>query len=324
MSRDRNISNKTGTGYQQEKSGLLKTPLAMLNDPEGEHVPEFLPSIVDAHVHLFPDHLFASIWQWFDHFGWPIRYKMTSHKAINFLLSRGIDHIVALHYAHKPGIARELNAYMADLCRSNSRITGLATVLPGEENAADILKEAFQLGLAGVKLHSHVQCVDLGSEAMHQIYKACTKYNKPLIIHAGREPKSPGYNCDPHVLCSAEKFEQVIRSYPHLRICVPHMGIDEFEAYERMLEHYDNLWLDTTMTLAEYLPTDYFPDLSQMRADRIIFGTDFPNIPYAWDRELKRLCQLNLPEDTLALILGENAKHLFSINIGDDYEKAYG
>jgi len=145
-----------------------------------------------------------------------------------------------------------------------------------------------------------------------------------LIIHAGREPKSPGYNCDPHVLCSAEKFEQVIQSYPHLRICVPHMGIDEFEAYERMLEHYDNLWLDTTMTLAEYLPTDYFPDLSQMRADRIIFGTDFPNIPYAWDRELKRLCQLNLPEDTLALILGENAKHLFSINIGDDYEKAYG
>ena len=91
-----------------------------------------------------------------------------------------------------------------------------------------------------------------------------------------------------------------------------------------MLEHYDNLWLDTTMTLAEYLPIDYFPDLSKMRADRIIFGTDFPNIPYAWDRELKRLCQLKLPEDRLALILGENAKHLFSINIGGDYEKIYG
>ena len=63
-----------------------------------------------------------------------------------------------------------------------------------------------------------------------------------------------------------------------------------------MLLKYDNLWLDTTMTLADYLPMDYFPELSEMRADRIIFGTDFPNLPYAWDREIKRLVGLNFPE----------------------------
>jgi predicted TIM-barrel fold metal-dependent hydrolase len=94
---------------------------------------------------------------------------------------------------------------------------------------------------------------------------------------------------------------------------VPHLGADEFEAYQQMLQHYDNLWLDTTMTLADYLPLNYFPDLSRMRPDRIIFGTDFPSLPYAWDRELKRLCQLGLSDDFLALILGENAKALYAI-----------
>ena len=294
--------------------GMLGGPMPSINDKEGDYVPGLLPPVVDAHVHLFPDELFASIWQWFDQFGWPIRYKFTASDVIEFLISHGIDHIVALHYAHKPGIARELNAFMANVCHSNPRVTGLATVLPGEKNAADILKEGFDLGLGGVKLHSHVQCFDVISSDMHVIYETCLAYNKPLLMHVGREPKSPAYRCDPHVLCGADKVEEVLKTYPQLKVCVPHMGIDETDAYRVMIDNHDNLWLDTTMTLAEYLSPEYFPNLHEMRADRIIFGTDFPHLPYAWDRELKRLCGLDLPQDTLALILGQNAKALFSIN----------
>ena len=99
------------------------------------------------------------------------------------------------------------------------------------------------------------------------------------------------------------------------KICVPHLGADEFDDYRKMLEKYDNLWLDTTMMLADYLPMNYFPQLADMRSDRIIFGTDFPNLPYAWDREVKRLLQLNLSDDTLARILGQNALEFYNIDI---------
>ena len=313
MSSNNNTHEKKNQITHSKSPRMLGDPRISINDKEGDHVPEFLPPVVDAHVHLFPDDIFASIWKWFDQFGWPIRYKLTSPAAIEFLLSRGIDHIVALHYAHKPGIAREMNAFMANLCRSHSRVTGLATVLPGEKNAADILKEAFELGLCGVKLHCHVQCFDVTGKDMRVVYETCAACNKPLLMHAGREPKSPAYACDPHLLCGADKVEQVLIDYPELKLCIPHMGADEFEAYQRMLNAYDNLWLDTTMTLSEYLFSDYFPNLHDMRVDRIIFGTDFPNLPYAWDRELKRLCELDLPQNLLALILGRNAKNLFSI-----------
>jgi len=100
----------------------------------------------------------------------------------------------------------------------------------------------------------------------------------------------------------------------NLKLCVPHLGADEFDDYRQLMENYDNLWLDTTMTLANYLPMDYFPELSKMRVDRIIFGTDFPNLPYAWDREIKCLAGLNLPGNTLARILGKNASEFYSIN----------
>ena len=53
-------------------SALLQTPLPALNDSEGAHVPESLPDVIDAHMHLFPDNLFESIWQWFEKYGWPM------------------------------------------------------------------------------------------------------------------------------------------------------------------------------------------------------------------------------------------------------------
>jgi hypothetical protein len=295
---------------------MLQTPLPALDDREGDHVPESLPEVIDAHVHLFPDNLFASIWQWFDKFGWPIRYRLSSTEIIEFLLSHGVRHIVGLHYAHKPGVARELNAYMAQLRRSHQQLTAMATVYPGENNARQILTEAFNMGLSGVKLHCHVQCFDMLSSAMHAIYEACTENKKPLIMHVGREPKSPAYPCDPYELCSAAKLEQVIRAYPDLRVCVPHLGADEFESYRRLLENYDNLWLDTTMTLADYLPLDASPDLAQMRADRLIFGSDFPNLPYAWDREIQRIRRLKLSRERLSKLLGQNAVEFYSINAG--------
>jgi predicted TIM-barrel fold metal-dependent hydrolase len=317
------VSSNKNDFRLKSQSGLLKAPLPLLNDPEGEYLPASLPLTVDAHVHLFPDHLFSAVWQWFERFGWPIRYRLTSPQIINFLLSRGVDHIVALHYAHKPGVARDLNTYMAELSQSHPAVSAMATVFPGESHAVDILEDAFQSGLSGVKLHCHVQCFDMNSKQMNEIYEVCTVHQKPLIMHVGREPKSPAYPCDPYVLCSADKLEKVLRDYSDLNICVPHLGADEFDAYRRMLLKYDNLWLDTTMTLADYLPMDYFPDLTEMRADRIIFGTDFPNLPYAWDREIRRLIELKLPDTVLERILGANALEFYGVNMKAEthYEK---
>jgi predicted TIM-barrel fold metal-dependent hydrolase len=294
-------------------SAMLQTPLAALDDREENHVPKTLPAVIDAHVHLFPDNLFASIWQWFEKFGWPIRYRLKSTEAIEFLLSRGVRRIVGLNYAHRPGVARELNAYMIKLCRDFPQLTGLATVFPGETKARQILTEAFDNGLSGVKLHCHVQCFDMLDPAMHEIYRLCQEYDKPLIMHVGREPKSPAYPCDPYELCSAERLERVIKEHIDLRVCVPHLGADEFDSYRRLLERYDNLWLDTTMTLADYLPFHDIPDLAQMRADRLIFGSDFPNLPYAWDRELQRIGRSKLSPERLSRLLSQNAVEFYAI-----------
>lgn len=289
-------------------------PLPAMDDAEGERVEPTLPFVVDAHVHLFPDGLFEAIWRWFDVHGWPIRYKLKTPDVIAFALARGVGHIVALHYAHKPGIARGMNAFMADVVRSNPRVTGMATVMPGEPGARQILEEAFALGLSGVKLHCHVQCFAPDAPELAEIYETCILHDMPLVMHAGREPKSAGYKCDPHLLCHVDRTEAVLRSYPKLRLAVPHLGADELGGYARLLETYDNLWLDTTMALA-----DFFADSSEAfamigaRPERIMYGTDFPNIPYAWDRELVRIGARRLSDASLASVLGDTARGFYRL-----------
>ena len=299
-----------GSGWLAEGARL---PLPALEDEEGPRLPEGLPPVVDAHVHLFPDRVFEAVWRWFEQHGWPIRYKLHTPGVVSFLLSRGVSRVVALHYAHKPGMARFLNGYMAEVVRAEPRVLGVATVFPGEEGARDILSEAFAAGLHGVKLHCHVQCFAPDAPQLHEVYAACAQAGRPLVMHAGREPASPHYKCDVHALCSAARVERVLQEHPHLKLCIPHLGADEFDAYARLLERHDNLWLDTTMALADYFPMAVPRRLLEVRPERILYGTDFPNIPYAWDREVRKLLALHLPEEAEAGILGQNALRLFSM-----------
>jgi len=44
-----------------------------------------------------------------------------------------------------------------------------------------------------------------------------------------------------------------------------------------------------------------------------MYGTDFPNIPYAWDREIKRILKKGLSEGFVECLLGKNAMEFFSI-----------
>lgn len=294
--------------------GALAAPLPALDDGEGPRVPLDLPPVVDAHVHVFPDALMEAVRRWFDAHGWPVRYRLTSPELIAFLLERGVERLVLLHYAHRPGMARELNRYVAGLAAGEPRVTGLATVFPGEEGAGAVLEEAFGLGLAGVKLHQHVQCFDADGPELREVCEVCQAAGKPLVAHLGREPKSPAYRCDPHALCAAEKVGRLLRDFPRLRLCVPHLGADEFEEYAALCRRHDNLWLDTTMMLSGYLPGLRPPPLDRFPEDRILFGTDFCNLPYAWDRELRRVQALGLPTQRLERLLSRNAEGFFGLS----------
>ncbi|MBI2892525.1 MAG: amidohydrolase [Deltaproteobacteria bacterium] len=284
--------------------------------------------VVDAHVHAFPPRVFEAIWRWFDREAWSIRYRLAAGEVVSFLAERGVARVVLLHYAHVPGMAAELNRFVAEVARADARAVPCATIMPGEEGARAILDEALgPLGCRGVKIHCHVQRVAPDATALDDVYDAAAAHGVPLVIHAGDAPALPGYAANVRELCSPEALDRALLRHPRTTVVVPHLGAERMEEVVSLLEKHERLYLDTTMALAGYLPFDPVSRSTDEPAarrwldrataivrrwpDRILYGSDFPNIPYEWDRELNACLSVGLAPADLAAVLGGTAMRLF-------------
>jgi len=271
--------------------------------------------VVDAHVHLFPDKLFEAIWDWFDNNAWPIIERSYSNQVLATLDNNQVDYAVGLCYTHRPGLAESLNSYMADLASRHPKLIAFGTIFPGEPNQKDTLQRAFETHqLRGIKLHCHVQRVPPDADEMAAVCEAICEHDGIMLIHAGRAPVLPSKRADILEICSVDKTARMLRRFPDMKTIVPHLGMDEYLEYRDLLKDFPNLYLDTTMAIGGYFggepPIQGLEDIS----DRVLFGTDYPNLPYPYQRELLALRSSSLSSGALERILFLNAKKLFELD----------
>lgn len=278
--------------------------------------------IVDAHVHLHPDKLADAIRRWFDEHAWDIRYRETASQCVRALTANGVDRMVALPYVHKPGLARALNDFTFRLSEELPQVIPCCTVFPGEDGDEGILEAALSGGFRGVKIHSHVMRIAPDDPRLEFVWRASARHRKPVVIHCGPEPALEGYGVDVRAVSGADKLRRVLDRHPDAIVIVPHLGFDDTEEFEAMLASYPNLHLDTTMAIGGYFPKQ--PDIEILRRhpDRILYGTDFPNLPYEWDRELVALRKLELPKADEEKILAKNALRLFLPDLAEEASKS--
>lgn len=269
--------------------------------------------LVDAHVHLFPDRLAGAVRAWFDTHAWSIQYRQGPGQALEILRAQGVAKAVALPYAHKPGMARALNDFTLELARRHPEVVPCCTVFPGEEGEARILEDAFAAGARGVKIHCHVMKVAPDDARLDVVWRLSARHGKPVVIHAGREPATSGYGIDVHEVSGAARVRRALSRHPGAIAVVPHLGGDEYEAFERLLGEFEHLYLDTAMVIGGYFPVGPDLDLVRRHPRRILYGTDFPNLPYDVGRELAVVREMKLPPQDEALVLGGNAMRLFAI-----------
>jgi len=284
---------------------------------EAEPPPRPRP-VVDTHVHVFPPRVFAAIWRWFDQHAWPVRYRYESERVVEYLAGQHVERLWALHYSHVEGMARALNRYTSEIARGDARVVPFGTVLPGEPEAAAVVAESLdELGQAGLKLHCHVQKMAPDDERLFPVYEAVAKRGKVIVLHAGREPSSPAYGFDCRRLCGVEPVARVVEKFPELKLVIPHLGSDQWRDFFALCRASRNLYLDTAMAVSGFFNEERpgRDDIAGV-AHRLLFGTDFPNLPYPWARERDWLMDLGLPEATLEAILRENAHRLVAGSAG--------
>jgi predicted TIM-barrel fold metal-dependent hydrolase len=270
--------------------------------------------VIDTHVHIFPQKLSDAIRHWFETHAWHFKYQGTVEELIQGQFSNGAVGLVLLCYAHRKGMSRDLNRFVSHMVGRFPNTKGLATIHPDDENPRDILKEAFdEWGLCGVKIHCHVQKIAPDDLRLYPIYGLLQESGGILNIHAGKEPAIDAYGMDVRAITGAERMERVLRRFPELKIIIPHLGFDESDKFYRLMDQFPNLYMDTTMVLGHFFQVTVDREKLIHYGDRILYGSDYPHIPYHMDREVKALLEMNLGRLVTEKILYRNAVELFQL-----------
>jgi predicted TIM-barrel fold metal-dependent hydrolase len=275
---------------------------------------------IDVHCHFFPIEIFKAIWDFFeqkDHRGtvrgWNIFYKSTPEELVKILEDHNVKAFTTFNYAHKEGIADFINEWTRKFVENHKNAIPFGCIWPDDKDKVEYIKKIFDnYNFKGLKIQPLVQNFYPYDERLIDVYDLIVDKGKWYTVHAGTAPYKNPYVGYKH-------FVKLMEKYPDMNVIVAHLGAFEYKKFFNLLDKYENLYLDTAMI---YIPDNIFPERTVKRPkpdmlisyqDRILFGSDFPNIPYEYERSTKGLFELNMPYEFYKKIFYENAKRIFKL-----------
>ncbi|MFL6091067.1 MAG: amidohydrolase family protein [Aeromicrobium sp.] len=271
-----------------------------------------IPGIFDVHVHFMAPQILAKVWAYFDSMGpllgrpWPITYRGSDDERVDQLRSMGVRWFSSLSYAHKPGIAGFMNDWSRDFAARTPDTLWSATFYP-EPAAADYVPALIADGVEVFKAHMQVGNFAADDPRLDPVWAAIEEAGTPVVLHAGSGP-APGDHTGP------ASVERVLDRHPGLRLIIAHLGTPEVDEFLELADRHDELRLDLTMALTgwfgEELP-DRLPARLRDLQGRLLFGSDFPNLPYQYAHQVHSLVRLEPGDDWLRDVLWNNGAALF-------------
>jgi predicted TIM-barrel fold metal-dependent hydrolase len=277
-----------------------------------------LESLIDVHTHFMPERLLAAVRAYFDAAGpligrpWPIAYRENEERRVATLRSFGLSAFTALLYPHKPGMARSLNDWGADFAARTPGCLHSATFFAEPSAAADV-RRAIEQGARVFKCHLQVGDFDPNGEVLDPAWGLLAEAGIPVVTHCGSGPVAGRFT-------GPWPIARLLARHPRLRLVVAHLGMPEYGEFLDLAERYPSLLLDTTMAFTPFVEDDgaAFPrtELGRLRdlRDRVLLGTDFPNIPYPYADALEALERAGLGAGWLRAVCHDNAARLFALH----------
>lgn len=276
-----------------------------------------LPGIVDVHTHFMPESVLNKVWAYFDSAGplvgrpWPITYRDEEQVRLKTLRAFGVRAFTSLVYPHKPDMAAWLNDWTAEFAAATPDCLHTATFYP-EPAAAGYVATAIERGVRVFKVHIQVGDFAPNDPLLTPVWGLLAEAGVPVVIHCGSGP-APGRFTGPGPVA------ELLGRFPALRLIIAHMGTPEYSEFLDLAERYPSVSLDTTMVWTDFseenspFPTSEYARLRTL-SDRILFGSDFPNIPYSYAHAAQAVERLELGADWLRKVFWENGARMFGLS----------
>ena len=257
------------------------------------------------------------VWAYFESGGelvgrsWPISYRTPEVQWIATLAELGVLRFGALSYAHKPGMVQWLSQLSLAFADRVPQTLRYATFYP-EVGVLDYVGEAIAAQAQLFKVHVQVGDFDLRDSHLDAVWGLLSDVQIPTVVHVGSGPISGKFT-------GVEPLAALIRRHARLPVIVARFGVREEIEMLRLAQDHPSLLLDTTMVGTDFTEADHPFDralLPQVRelglAGRVLFGSDFPNIPYPYAHQVVALQRWDLGDDWMRAVLWDNASRVFS------------
>ncbi|HLS14988.1 MAG TPA: amidohydrolase family protein [Beutenbergiaceae bacterium] len=275
-----------------------------------------IPGFVDIHTHFMPSNVLAKVWDYFDRAPehglrpWPIAYRYAEPERIDRLRQMGVVAFTSMLYPHRPGMAEWLNTWSADFAARVPDCAHTCTFFP-EPEAARYTGEALDAGARVFKAHLQVGDYDPLDPLLDPVWAQIAQAGAPVVIHCGSGPVAGRYT-------GADPIAELLHRHPDLALVIAHTGMPEYAQFLQLAETYRNVCLDTCMTFTPYIEQDHpfppqlLPRLAQLQ-DKIILGSDFPNIPHPYLTQIESILGLDLGADFNTKVLYANGARLLQL-----------
>ena len=289
--------------------------LELRDDDVGDWVRSLgLRGIVDAHVHFMPEAVQAKVWAHFERLDppWAIRYRGGEADRLATLAAFGVRHHTDLAYAHRPGMAAWLNQHTLALAETHPQVVASFTLYP-EPDVEAYVTEAIDAGGACAKVHLQVGKFHLDDPLLGGTWALLEQRGVPVVLHAGAVHDGSGGE----EYCGVRPVARLLDRHPGLRLVIAHLGAPEPAAFLDLAASAPGLALDTAMVFGQPVLGGFPARLTGRLAelgDRIVFGSDFPTLPYPFAEQLAGLANLGLGDDWLRAVLWANGARLFQLD----------
>jgi len=259
--------------------------------------------IIDIHTHAWPDKVSLKAREALEsHYAVKFVGDPTIQTLVSFMEKNEIDISCVCAVASRPEQVVPINDWLFSL--KNPWIKIFAALHPDHPDWKNELQR-IRKNTFGIKLQPSFQEFYVDDEKVFPVYEELERLGLIVLFHSGDE-LSPLLE----VRSTPKRLAKVREKFPGLKMIAAHFGGFKFwdEVREYLLGR--DIYFDTSAFFG-YLPDEEAKAMIlKHRADRILFGTDFPIVDQR--RDLDYLEKLGLPEDLTSKILSQNALALLT------------
>lgn len=192
------------------------------------------------------------------------------------------------------------------------RFSGLAGIDPtqGMAGVRELERGVHEYGFIGAHYYPHWYEIAPDHARVYPFYAKCVELDIPIQMQVGQSmvyaPELPLRSVGRPIALDA-----VACDFPELKLIGIHIGIPWTDEMIAMAWKHKNIYIGADAHRPRYWPASFIHYINTYGRDKVIFGTDFPILPFEQTRA--DIEALKLRPEVIPLLLRDNARRIYKL-----------